>query len=174
MNSWARRQQGFTIVELLIVVVVIAILAAIVIVAYNGIQDQTRQSAAKESLSTASKKIQTSFIQHDTLPASLASLGITDTSTVSYQYTANTSFVPNTYCVTTTSGKYSYHIASNGTQTDGPCPGHTGEAPKKLDCAPGFVTVPGNSLFGTQAFCVMKYEAKESSGTAVSTAASVP
>lgn len=37
---------GFTIVELLIVIVVIAILAAITIVAYNGIQDRARMSAA--------------------------------------------------------------------------------------------------------------------------------
>lgn len=37
---------GFTIVELLIVVVVIAILAAITIVAYNGISERARVSAA--------------------------------------------------------------------------------------------------------------------------------
>lgn len=36
--QWAKKQKGFTIVELLIVVVVIAILAAITIVSYNGIQ----------------------------------------------------------------------------------------------------------------------------------------
>ena len=36
--KWAKKQKGFTIVELLIVVVVIAILAAITIVSFNGIQ----------------------------------------------------------------------------------------------------------------------------------------
>jgi prepilin-type N-terminal cleavage/methylation domain-containing protein len=39
---------GFTIVELLIVIVVIGILAAIVVVAYNGIQEQAR-SASRDS-----------------------------------------------------------------------------------------------------------------------------
>ena len=39
-----RAESGFTIVELLIVIVVIGILAAIVIVAYNGIQDRSRNT----------------------------------------------------------------------------------------------------------------------------------
>lgn len=34
--QWAKKQTGFTIVELLIVIVVIAVLAAIVTVAYNA------------------------------------------------------------------------------------------------------------------------------------------
>jgi prepilin-type N-terminal cleavage/methylation domain-containing protein len=47
--QWAKKQTGFTIVELLIVIVVIAILAAITIIAYNGIQQRariTQQTAA--------------------------------------------------------------------------------------------------------------------------------
>lgn len=39
-----RKQNGFTIVELLIVIVVIGILAAIVIVAFNGIQQQAKNT----------------------------------------------------------------------------------------------------------------------------------
>lgn len=43
---WAKNKQqpGFTIVELLIVIVVIGILAAITIVAYNGMQQRSRDS----------------------------------------------------------------------------------------------------------------------------------
>ena len=52
----ARKNSGFTIVELLIVVVVIGILAAIVIVAYGGIQAQARTAAGKALANTVAKK----------------------------------------------------------------------------------------------------------------------
>lgn len=42
MNSLKKRNQGFTIVELLIVIVVIGILAALVITTYSGIQAKAR------------------------------------------------------------------------------------------------------------------------------------
>lgn len=48
--QWAKKQTGFTIVELLIVVVVIAILAAITVVSYNGIMGNTHDSAVKSDL----------------------------------------------------------------------------------------------------------------------------
>lgn len=52
------RENGFTIVELLIVVVVIAILAAITMVAYNGIQNRAHDTAVANDLSAMAKKIQ--------------------------------------------------------------------------------------------------------------------
>lgn len=43
-------QNGFTIVELLIVIVVIGILAAITVVAFNGVQQQARDTIRKNDL----------------------------------------------------------------------------------------------------------------------------
>lgn len=50
------KNQGFTIVELLIVVVVIAILAAITIVSYNGITARANTSKAQSNAASVQKK----------------------------------------------------------------------------------------------------------------------
>lgn len=47
INLKKAREQGFTIVELLIVIIVIAILAALVISAYSGIQTKAKASKAQ-------------------------------------------------------------------------------------------------------------------------------
>lgn len=48
------------------------------------------------------------------------------------------------------------------------------EPPQKIACPAGFIGVPGNSLFGTDDFCVSKYEAKNVGGSAASQAAGLP
>lgn len=45
-----QKQQGFTIVELLIVIVVIAILAAVTVVAYNGIQAKAKATSVESQV----------------------------------------------------------------------------------------------------------------------------
>ena len=66
--GWRTRQPGFTIVELLIVIVVIGILAAIVIVAYNGIQNQAYDTTVESDVSTVAKKLELFKAKEGTYP----------------------------------------------------------------------------------------------------------
>jgi prepilin-type N-terminal cleavage/methylation domain-containing protein len=124
--KYSKQTGGFTIVELLIVIVVIAILAAITIVAYNGIQERSRASAVSSALNQATKKLALYQIDNpNQYPADLAAAGITDTSSVSYQYTVNNSVSPATYCITATTGPTSYKSSSAATTPiKGGCDGH--------------------------------------------------
>jgi prepilin-type N-terminal cleavage/methylation domain-containing protein len=66
-----RRQNGFTIVELLIVIVVIGILAAITIVAYNGIQNRAQLAKSQSDSASAVNKIEISNADNSVYPTSI-------------------------------------------------------------------------------------------------------
>jgi prepilin-type N-terminal cleavage/methylation domain-containing protein len=84
-----QKQKGFTIVELLIVIVVIGILAAITIIAFNGIQDKARQTQVSAAANQAGKKIRLYQVENEAYPSNLATVGIANTSTITYDYTQN-------------------------------------------------------------------------------------
>lgn len=67
------KQRGFTIVELLIVIVVIAILAAITIVAYNGIQQRTRDNARTQAVAQLQKALELYRVEHGRYPPHIPS-----------------------------------------------------------------------------------------------------
>lgn len=124
---WARQKTcGFTIVELLIVIVVIAILAAITIVAYTRVEDKAKTSKASYSLAQAAKKVR--LWQAENLaqpPATLADAGVSDTADLTYQYSADTSVTPATFCITATTAGMSYFLLSTSSSAQsGICPGH--------------------------------------------------
>ena len=176
----ANKQRGFTIVELLIVIVVIGILAGIVIVAYNGIQQKAHVAALQSDLKNASDQLEIDNVENGNYPATVAAAnggtGLKASPGTTYQYTAST-VAPATYCLTATSSgssPISFHIATGGVPTEGPCAGNTGTQVASLSCPTGFITVPGSSLYGTNAFCTMKYEVKNVSGVATSVAAGTP
>lgn len=66
-----KNTSGFTIVELLIVIVVIAILAAISIVAYNGIQNRTHDTAVQADLIQFSKLVSLYHAEQGVYPVTL-------------------------------------------------------------------------------------------------------
>ena len=123
-----RNTRGFTIVELLIVIVVIGILAAITIVAYNGVQNRAKVSAAQSAASQASKKVAAYAVTNsDEYPADLATVGVSNSGDTTFQYSVNNTSTPRTFCVTATIGNTSYYI--NNTNVTSPavggCAGHS-------------------------------------------------
>lgn len=122
MNS---RNKGFTIVELLIVVVVIAILAAITIVAYNGIQNRAKASAAQSAAAQVSKKLalwQAENQNQSPTQAEVDSLTASLSSSTTLQYTSTGN---GAYCATATTNGLSYFITNTGAAPQsGACFGH--------------------------------------------------
>jgi prepilin-type N-terminal cleavage/methylation domain-containing protein len=93
-TTWVKQQKltsGFTIVELLIVIVVIGILAAITIVAYNGISNRSKDSAAEAAASNVAKKA--AVYQSETGALPLLSSNLTSAAQTESYYLTGVTFV---------------------------------------------------------------------------------
>jgi type II secretion system protein G len=81
------KNNGFTIVELLIVIVVIGILAAITITAYNGVQARARFAKVQQDLASMQKVLEIYKADVGTYPSTSGAW--------SYSSTNPTSFIPS-------------------------------------------------------------------------------
>jgi len=117
----AKKQSGFTIVELLIVIVVIGILAAITIVAFNGVQNKANIAALQSDLSNASKKLQIDKVNTGAFPDTLAAAdggkGITGSGNTALTYVKD----GTNYCLAAARGSNLYKITNATTVTTGTC-----------------------------------------------------
>lgn len=68
MTSLNRKQQGFTIVELLIVIVVIGILAALVITTFTGIQQKARNTERETDIKAIHGQVEAYYAQNGRYP----------------------------------------------------------------------------------------------------------
>ena len=135
---WAKhRQSGFTIVELLIVIVVIAILAAITVVAFNGVQNRARSSAAVSAATQVAKTLKLWQVDNEGVSPSCSQFytSVTGsgsgapTGTCSFDYKeVNYQYSPvgttGGYCVTTTVATQSYKVSTSTAPEAGGCSGH--------------------------------------------------
>lgn len=83
MISLKQRNQGFTIVELLIVIVVIGILAALVITTYNGIQQKARNTERTTDINAVQGQLEAYYAEKGTYP-STADLGTNGANNVTW------------------------------------------------------------------------------------------
>jgi len=158
-----RTGAGFTVVELLIVIVVIAILAAIVIVAYNGIVQRTRDTALQLELRQAADQVAADQAVTGSTARDLGAVnggsGIQRSDDVTLTYYP----YGNSFCLT---------ASRPGVADTYRFDSQTGTIDK--DVCSAFVRVPGDARFGTSDFYVLKYEAKKVAGKAVGQADGLP
>src|SRR5580693_1926115 len=69
MISLKRKNQGFTLVELLIVIVVIGILALLVITTYSGIQAKARNAKRQSDIASLQTQLEAFFSQNGYYPS---------------------------------------------------------------------------------------------------------
>jgi len=157
---------GFTIVELIVVIVVIGILAAITIVGYTGISGKATASTIQSDLSNNAQLLKVYNTSYGAFPTTLDGNKCPSAPTADAKYClkasgGNTLTYTNingvTFHLTETNGNTSYSIndSSQPALTKTSYGSAVGSA-----CLFGFIPVPGSGTYGTNDFCVMKYNAK--------------
>jgi prepilin-type N-terminal cleavage/methylation domain-containing protein len=89
MISLKKKNQGFTIVELLIVIVVIGILALLVITTYSGIQAKARNAKRQTDIQSLQTQLEAFFSQNGYYPS------LTDMNSSTWRATNMKSLDPN-------------------------------------------------------------------------------
>ena len=173
---------AFTIIELLVVIVVIGILAAITIVSYTGITQRAVTSSLQSDLSNTSQQLKLYYQLYSSYPTAMtANCPTAPTADNTYCLKASTgntltytSITPNTFHLTDTNTNNNSYSATDSTSPA--IATTTAGSSTGSSCPTGFIPVPGSGTYGTNDFCVMKYEAKQvgSTTTPISQVAGTP
>jgi prepilin-type N-terminal cleavage/methylation domain-containing protein len=167
-----RVKKGFTLLEILLVIAVIGILAAIVLVAINPNRqiNQARKAGINSEKNQLEKAIQQRLIDTGSYPTVIDGVQRKICSNTVATDCINLATDLANYIVSIPTGA-TYTVAKGN---DGRVYVNPTETVGTLSCPTGYIKVPGNSLYQTKDFCVMKYEAKTSSPAATTAAAGTP
>jgi prepilin-type N-terminal cleavage/methylation domain-containing protein len=174
MQRRKREEKGFTLLEILLVIAAIGILAAIVLVAINPTKQiaQVRTAAINSEKNALEKAMQQEFIDTGSYPTLIDGVQrrICSNTVTTDCINIATDIAP-TYIATIPTGA-TYTASINN---DGRININMAETlPSFRNCPTGYIRVPGNSLYQTKDFCVMKYEAKAVSTTDTTTGLTTP
>lgn len=181
--------KGFTIVELLIVIVIIAILAAISFVAYNGLTNRAKRAAMEAEADKLTKQLAIYRADNSAYPTTIETDDCADSDELEELALCFESDYYIDYGLFNqedddpTNDDYWFEIwpfDENGDicKEEG-CGGgllfnneddnhDTISGLPEAGCPKGFIPVPGSAFYSQPGFCVMKYEASNLNGKAVS------
>ena len=169
--NWKKDKKGFTLLEILLVIAAIGILAAIVLVSINPTRQiaQVRNAQRRSDINTIYKALEQYLIDNKAYPTTISTTkkDICISPNTPANCISLSELVP-TYLAAIpkdpSGGTYQVSINSSNNRVS------LETSIKELNqviainppvCPTGYIPVPGNpSLYGTNDFCVMKYEAK--------------
>lgn len=78
-KAWARKQKGFTLVELIVVIIVISVLASIVMLTFTKVQQRNRDSQRDRDITEVQRALDKYYASNGVYPAGNNGSGVDNT-----------------------------------------------------------------------------------------------